>query len=164
MSYPYQNQPGYPPQYPPPYPPQYPPPKKNNGLVIGLAVVALLAVAGLVVVLVVTGGDDKPSNTPAAGSGAGDSTGSSAALGQKVAQIIQNHDTDTAKQLLCNADSAKFIRSLQSLDKTDVTATYNGVKETGDTAEATITMAVAGNAPRDQKIKLSRKNDRWCID
>jgi hypothetical protein len=163
MSYPYQNQPGYPPPYPPPPPPR----KSNTGLIIGLAAFAAAAVITLVVVLVVKSGDDKSSNATGPGNGSsgsadtGDSTGSADALGKKAVQLIQNHDVDGAKPLLCKSDS-KFVRSLQSLDGKDTTATYKSINETGDTAEVTFTLSLDGKS-KDNKINLSKKSDKWCI-
>jgi hypothetical protein len=167
MSYPYQNQPGYPPPYPPPPPPR----KSNTGLIIALAAFAAVAVIALVVVLVVKGGDDKSSNSPGSANGSngssgsadtGDSTGSAEALGKKATQLIQSHDADGAGPLLCKAES-KFPRSVKSLDGKDITATYKSVNETGDTAEVTFTLAMDGKS-RDQKINLAKKNDKWCIN
>jgi hypothetical protein len=164
MSYPYQNQPGYPPPYPPPPPPR----KSNTGLIIALAAFAAVAVIALVVVLVVKGGDDKSSNSPGSANGSsgsadtGDSTGSAEALGKKATQLIQSHDADGAGPLLCKAES-KFPRSVKSLDGKDITATYKTVNETGDTAEVTFTLAMDGKS-RDQKISLAKKNDKWCIN
>jgi hypothetical protein len=163
MSYPYQNQPGYPPQYPPP-----PPPRKNNtGLIVGLAAFAAAAVIALVVVLVVKGGDDKTSNSPGAAGGSpgsadtGDSSGSAEAMGKKAVQLIQNHDVAGAAPLLCKADS-KFTRSLQALDGKDTTVTYKSTNETGDTAEVNFTLSLDGQS-KDNKIKLAKKDGKWCI-
>jgi hypothetical protein len=166
MSYPYQNQPGYPPQYPPPPPPR----KSNTGLIVGLAAFAAAAVIALVVVLVVKGGDDKTSNSPGAAGGSpgsagsadtGDSSGSAEAMGKKAVQLIQNHDVAGAEPLLCKADS-KFTRSLQALDGKNTTVTYKSTNETGDTAEVNFTLSLDGQS-KDNKIKLAKKDGKWCI-
>ncbi|MFD1049114.1 hypothetical protein ACFQ1S_28050, partial [Kibdelosporangium lantanae] len=116
------------------------------------------------------GGDDKSSgssgstgswNGSSGSADTGDSTGSAEAMGRKAVQLIQNHDVDGAKPLLCKADS-KFTRSLQSLDGKDITATYKSVNETGDNAEVTFTLAMDGRS-RDQKLNVSKKDGKWCI-
>jgi hypothetical protein len=173
MSYPYQNPQGYP-------PPSYPPRKSNTVLLVVLTVVAVAAVAGLVVVFVMRGSDDSKAsgdqtsgqgslpggNNTGSGSGTGDGdvTGSSKVLGQKVADVIQNHDVDEAKKLVCKPDS-KFLRSLDSLKGTEVKVTVKGVTESGDTAEVAITMVRQSDSkPVDQKINIKQVSGKWCIN
>lgn len=161
MSYPYQNQPGYPPPYPPPPPPR----KSNTGLIVGLAVFAAVAVIVLVVVLVVKGGDSNSSNSSGSSGSVdtADVTGSAEALGKKGVQLIENHDVDGATPLLCKTES-KFPRSLQALDGKDTTVVYKGTKETSDTAaEVSFTLSLDGKS-KDNKFSLAKKDGKWCIN
>jgi hypothetical protein len=154
MSYQYQGHPGYPP----------PPPRKSNtGIIVGLVFVIVAAVVALVLVLVLRGGGNNGQTGSGNGS-AGDSTASAQALGQKVAEVIQNHLMDEAQRLVCKPDS-KFLRSLRGVEGVDLKVTLNDVTESGDTADAAITMVrERDNKSSDQKIHLTKSDGKWCIN
>jgi hypothetical protein len=178
MSYQYHGQPGYSPHYPPP-----PPRKNNTALIVALIVVIVAAVVAMVLVLVLRDGDDNStsgngsgagsgsgsdsgseSGSDAGGASAGDSSASAKALGQKVAEVIQNHSMDEAERLVCKPDS-KFLRSMRGLEGVDLKVTLNGVTESGETAEAAITMVTEkDNKSSNQKIHLKKSAGKWCIN
>jgi hypothetical protein len=177
MSYQYHGQPGYPSPYPPP-----PPRKNNTGIIVALIVVIVAAIVALVLVLILKTGDDKSDNGASgsqagtgSGSGAGsgsdagsgstgDGTASAKALGQKVAEVIQNHSMDEAERLVCKPDS-KFLRSMRGVEGVDLKVTLNDVTESGETAEAAITMVTEkDNKSSDQKIRLKKSDGKWCIN
>ncbi|ALG08625.1 hypothetical protein [Kibdelosporangium phytohabitans] len=155
------QQPGNP-GYPPPYP--QPPRKNNTALIVGLVVVIVAAVVALVLVLVLRDGKSDSSTGGTGGSGSGDSTGSAQALGQKVVDVIQNHSGDEAERLVCKSDS-KFLRTLSSIEGTEVKATLTDVAESGDTADVKFDLTrVSDGKVAKQKVSIKKVDEKWCIN
>lgn len=96
------------------------------------------------------------------GSGGSGGSGSPEALADAVVDVIENQDADAIDDLACNAADADELKSeLAKLAGLDVSASVEGVDESGDTAQATIEMQ-AGGQSEGFTIEMENQGGAWC--
>jgi hypothetical protein len=109
-------------------------------------------------------GSSDDSGGDSSGGGSGDGGPSPEAMADEVVRVVVQHDTETIRRYACTEQEADDLYSeLARLDGVQVSAEVNDVNESGDTAQASITMS-AGGQSEDFTVEMA-KNDGglWCV-
>ena len=169
------------------------PPKGKGGLVVGIAIGAVVLIgAGIGVVALTSGGSSSPSSASSGSTGtstsAKDSVGSSSGGGARDAAeayvaAVQSKDESKARSMLCTEMADKLtqlekqieadpkqkelsdkLKEAQRTAKT--TMTLKDVTESGSTATATLNVkgTVMNQAvDQDSKLKFEKKSGKWQV-
>jgi hypothetical protein len=133
------------------------PPKRNTGLVVGLAVGGLLVVAAVLITGLVApgwmrgGGDDRQGSRQAA-----ELRNTAEATVRRVLDAVNRGDTEAASSEACPGSSPGLLATRLP---DGVTLALDGdVQETGNTAKAIFNSEIG-----KFNARLSKRSDDWCV-
>ncbi|GAB1508536.1 hypothetical protein [Actinophytocola sp. KF-1] len=111
------------------------------------------------------GGSGESGDSDNGGGSSGSSGGASTPedLADLVVQVVETQDEDLIDEYSCTSSGADQLKQeLAQIAGMDVSATVDDVQESGDTAQATISVSLGGES-ETFTAEMEKDGDDWCV-